>query len=212
MDAAFLRYPTIIASVLAGLVAFSCAPKAKTQESPSKKPATTKPGDEPIDEPGVDPNKDPKTTSKYAFTKNSVVDLSVVDNNSTTKSLRSIAQGKKITVFQFSGVTCAECQITGPEVRAGINKLGSDAQVVVLFPNKLSAYQTSDYKGFVDSYSKGSRFAVDKDMAVLTNIRSSKDQFFGLYIIVKQDGTTHILNKIKNEPSTVLEAVKAGLQ
>jgi hypothetical protein len=191
----------LVLGILAG-----CAPKASTKAGTKPKPASAP------QEPEVptDPTN-PSKTAKYPFTTNNVASMTVVDNNSKTVTIQSIAQSKELTVFQFSGVTCAACQISSPRVKAGLAEFGNRTQVVVLFPNKVSEYSTADYKSFVDPYSKGSRFAVDKDMAVLRKIRKNNNHFFGLYILVKQDGTTYVFDEEETDPALVIAAAKEAL-
>jgi hypothetical protein len=188
MSSLFQKVSTCLGLIGLLLLTASCAPKASTTgKQEPKKPAVTK--------------------------DNSFIDLKVFESATKEVTLKSMASNKNVTVFQFSGVTCKECMETSPVIRAGVDELGSQAQVVVLFPNPKSAFATTkEYLNFINKYSKNSRFAVDDTRIVQKTIRSSDEDFFGMYMVVKKDGTSVVFPTSNTDPDKVLAAVKKALE
>ena len=128
-------------------------------------------------------------------------------------TLRKIvsSNNKKLSVFQFSGVVCQSCQEDSPEVQRQLKQLTNVASYVI-FPNVEEAYTKDRYLEFVSKYASGVPYLVDQNLDVLLSVRNPniESQFFGIYLIVKPDGTAKILNE-ESAFKSVVEEVKKSL-
>jgi len=128
-------------------------------------------------------------------------------------SLSSIAaqSNASITVFEFVGVTCESCQTEGPYVASALAKYGSKVTRVMLFPNPLDQYQTSDYLYFTKNFASNSAYAVDDTQAVIKKVRANTSQFYGVFILVDKTGKGQILNSGETAYKSVDSAVQKAL-
>jgi hypothetical protein len=176
---------TIAGTLLVGLFTFSCQ-EPKKNTGTSKQPPKTQTSN-------VDPNPSEGTAL-------AVASKTVVVPGAGSKTLLDIvkASGKDIGVFQFSGVTCASCMEESPQVVADLTPNLAKVQMYVIFPSAENAYTPSEFQGFVSKYAKIAKYVIDSDQSVLKAIRKNKTQYFGLYILMKKDGTGIILNDDKS--------------
>lgn len=190
------RAQVILMSVALAFVV-GCGPQKTNQSSSGRKnPQTSN------TTPSNNTPTNPTQSTALAIASKSVL----VNGRSTT--LQQIAQsnGKAVTVFQFSGVTCESCKVDSPLVSKQLQPYASKVAKVVLFPNQPDEYTAAEYGGFVNSYSPASSYAIDGDLSVLKGIRKKSSQFFGLYIIMRADGSGVILNE-DNSYQYVLNSV-----
>ena len=130
----------------------------------------------------------------------------------TPQSLVNIVKssGKQIGVFEFVGVTCEACKTESPAAAALLAPYANSVTRVAVFPNLANQYTTAEYQNFINLYSQGARYAVDSDLSLLKSIRADNTQYFGLFVIVKADGTGVVLNQ-KDALSRVVPSVKTAL-
>jgi len=154
----------------------SCSSPAKKSAEPAKKPAVVRPSD--------------------SFETNAAVSLAVSDGaNLTSFAAMAKSSGKAYAVFQYSGVTCQSCQEHSPKVQADLSNLSNVARIVV-FPNTIGAYTETEYQGFISQYASGADRLIDHTQLVLKSIRADKNQFFGIYVVVRaSDGKAMVLNE-----------------
>ncbi|MCX6116268.1 MAG: hypothetical protein NT027_01905 [Proteobacteria bacterium] len=179
------------------LLLSACNQGAKTSSDP--KPNKTK-------EPAV--SKDDTAEAKFSLLQSSTAKVYLGEKLSTLKTIAS-TNGKKVSVFQFSGVTCISCKEESPAVQAGFLGLTGVGRYVV-FPNQIGEYKPEDYKGFTSKYAKNAAYVVDHNLTVLNEVRRDDTQFFGMYVILKPDGTAIILNE-EGAAQEVVEKVKEVL-
>lgn len=153
-----------------------------------------------------------KPAQSSMFTALSAVNTPILLSAQTPQTLLNVVRssGKAVGVFEFVGVTCESCKTESPAVAAQLAPYANSVTRVVIFPNAANQYTTAEYQNFINSYSQGARYAVDSDLVLLKSIRADKSQYFGLFIIVKSDGTAVVLNQ-SDAVNRVLPAVKAAL-
>lgn len=136
---------------------------------------------------------------------------SLLLNGTVSQSLVNIVKssGKPVGVFEFVGVTCESCKTESPQAASQLS--GLNVTRISVFPNKVNEYTAAEYQNFVNTYSPGARYAVDNDLALLKAIRSSNAQYFGIFVVVKSDGTGVVLNQT-DALSQMLPAVQAALK
>lgn len=181
------------------LTVSSCGPQASSTGS---KPQPGQTGDE-------SPND-----SSSGFVELSSVDAKIYLGNqlSTLRALTK-SNGKKLSVFQFSGVLCESCKEDSPGVQEKLSAL-KDVARYVIFPNLKDEFSTADYTNFVSSYAKNASYVVDHEQSVLKTVRLRKNdvtQFFGIYLLVKPDGKVLIMNK-PDAFTQVVSVVKDSLK
>jgi thiol-disulfide isomerase/thioredoxin len=123
--------------------------------------------------------------------------LMVVRGSSQT-SLADIARqnSAELTVFQFSGTDCIPCKTESPHVGQALAKYGSKVSRVVIFPHTYNEYAPSAYSDFLRSYANNAPFVTETDSSTptLKAVRADRSQFFGIYVLVNQQGLGQILN------------------
>jgi thiol-disulfide isomerase/thioredoxin len=165
------------------------------------------------------PQKPPQNESVDKTTSQSLKDIGanrlIVVSGSSQISLADIARrnSAQLTVFQFSGTDCIPCKSESPYVGQAIAKYGSKVARVVMFPNPFSEYPASAYTDFTRQYANGAPYVteIDSSAPVLKAIRANRSQFFGLYILVNQQGLGQVLN-MDEAYLKVNEAVAAALK
>lgn len=136
----------------------------------------------------------------------------MVAQGSSKVSLADIAKKStaELVVFQFYGVTCLTCKTEGPFVSDALAKFGSKVQTYVIFPNARGEYTTAQYEGFTKSYAKSSPYVVDETLETLKSVRAKTSQYFGIYVVVAQNGQGVKLTS-DDASKTVEAAVKKAL-
>lgn len=165
------------------------------------------------------PQKPPQNETGDGTTAQSLKDIGanrlIVVSGSNQISLADIARrnSAQLTVFQFSGTDCIPCRSESPHVGQALAKYGSKVSRVVIFPNPFSEYPASAYTDFTRQYANGAPFVteIDSSAPVLKSIRANRSQFFGLYILVNQQGLGQVLN-MDEAYLKVDEAVAAALK
>ncbi|MCX6125588.1 MAG: hypothetical protein NTV34_12715 [Proteobacteria bacterium] len=194
-----------------GMLILCLLASCKDAESPGTSPAKRESGDQ-SKTPGTTtqaPSTDPGPTGPkvVALAAGQMKVIQGVGSPSTSLLEIVKASGKALGVFQFSGVTCESCKADSPRVMNDLRPYSKDLQTVVVFPNAPNDYSAADYLGFVSSFAQGAKYAIDGDLSVLKSIRKKSSQFFGLYILLKKDGSGLVL---ANDDShlEVLKSVK----
>lgn len=161
----------------------SCKPSATSTKSADRKTAKS------------DTSSPDSTSSNQTAAKTLSVAPMKVLQNGQMRSLVDIVKssGKSLGVFQFSGVTCESCKVEGPHVLQQLAPNSSKILFQVIFPNEYSQYTPAEYQGFTQKYAANSPYVVDSDLSVLKHIRTSNSQYFGLYILLRTDGTGEVL-------------------
>lgn len=118
--------------------------------------------------------------------------------------------GKSVGVFEFVGVTCESCKTESPMITSQLAPYAASVTRVVIFPNQVNQYTNSEYQTFVNTYAVGSTYAVDNDLTLLKSIRANSSQYFGIFVIVKSDGTGVVLNQ-EDAASRVISNVQTAL-
>lgn len=122
----------------------------------------------------------------------------MVTRGSGQISLAEIARqsSAQLTVFQFSGTDCIPCRSESPHVGQALTKYGSKVSRVIVFPNAYEEYPVSEYTNFTRQYANNAPFVteIDSSAPVLKAIRANRSQYFGLYVLVNQQGLGQILN------------------
>ncbi len=119
--------------------------------------------------------------------------------------------GKPVGVFEFVGVTCESCKTESPMITSQLAPYAASVTRVVIFPNQVNQYTNGEYQTFVNTYAVGSTYAVDNDLTLLKSIRANSSQYFGIFVIVKSDGTGLVLNQ-EDAASRVISNVQTALQ
>ena len=165
------------------------------------------------------PQKPPQSQTDDGMANQTLKDIGasrlIVARRSSQVSLADIARqsSAQITVFQFSGTDCIPCRSESPHVGQALAKYGSKIARVVIFPNAPTEYPESAYLDFTRQYANNSPYVteIDSSAPVLKTIRASRSQFFGLYVLVNQQGLGQILN-MDHAYLKVDEAVAAALK
>lgn len=186
----------ILAAILGSFLLVACGSSSSTSSQPNK----------PAQQPATIP------TNGAAYPALAMANTNVLLNATTSQSLVNIvkAAGKQVGVFEFVGVTCGSCKIESPQAAAQLAPYADRVTRLVVFPNGANEYSAAEYQGFINSYSQGARYAVDSDFSLLNSVRADAKQFFGIFVIVKSDGTGVVLNQ-GDALSRMLPAVQAAL-
>lgn len=120
----------------------------------------------------------------------------IVTRGSSKISLADIAKqnSANLTVFQFSGPDCQPCMEHSPQVARALTKYNPNVSMVVVFPNAIEDYTTTEYQNFTRQYANNASYVVDETRSVLKAIRANASQSFGLYVLVNKAGMGRILN------------------
>ena len=190
----------------------------KDSSSRTAAPAKREPADQSKGTSKASPTPVPTSTSDPVINGPKVVALAsgqlkvIQGAGSQSISLLEIvkASGKAMGVFQFSGVTCESCKADSPRVMNELRPYSKDLHTVVVFPNAPNDYTTAEYQGFISSFAEGAKYAIDGDLSLLKSVRKKNSQLFGIYILLKKDGSGLVL---ANDDShlEVLKSVKSLL-
>jgi hypothetical protein len=81
-----------------------------------------------------------------------------------------------------------------PQVARALTKYNPNVSMVVVFPNAIEDYTTTEYQNFTRQYANNASYVVDETRSVLKAIRANASQSFGLYVLVNKAGMGRILN------------------
>ena len=151
--------------------------------------------------------------SSSGFAALSAANNPILVNGQASTTLVNIVRnaGKSVGVFEFVGVTCESCKTESPMITSQLAPYAASVTRVVIFPNQVNQYTSSEYQTFVNTYAVGSTYAVDNDLTLLKSIRANTNQYFGIFVIVKSDGTGMVLNQ-DDAASRVISNVQTALQ
>lgn len=201
------------AAILSGAFLVACGQQASTSSQPPK-PATQQPGNQQSG--NQSGNQQPSSFNTIpangaAYPNLAAANMNILLNATMPQSLVNIVKsaGKQVGVFEFVGVSCLACKTESPEAAAQLAPYADQVTRIAVFPNAANQYTASEYQNFINMYSQGARYAVDNDLALLKTIRYDASQYFGIFVIVKSDGTGVVLNQ--NGLARMLPAVQAAL-
>ena len=200
MQTLFTQKPIkmVFAAILGSMLLIACGQSSSSSSQPNK-PATQQ-------QPATIP------TNGAAYPALASANSNVLLNATTAQSLVNIVKssGKSVGVFEFVGVTCESCKTESPQAAAQLAPYAANVTRVAIFPNAANQYTAAEYQNFINTYSQGARYAVDNDLTLLQSIRADVSQYFGIFVIVKSDGTGVVLNQ-SDALSRMLPAVQAAL-
>ena len=191
----------LLSAIVAGSIMLSaCGSKSNSQQGQSPKPANQTPA------------TNTQTSNGVGLPVLAAANTNILLTAQTPQSLVSIVKnsGKQVGVFEFVGVTCEACKTESPAIALQLAPYANNVTRVAVFPNAANQYTAAEYQNFINLYSQGARYAVDNDLTLLKSIRADNSQYFGLFVVVKSDGTGVVLNQT-DALNRVVPAVKTAL-
>jgi hypothetical protein len=197
---ATLKRNTMLVTLI--ILASNCAPKASSTAGNKPTPAQTQPADSgtPATPTGTNNSGSQQQLTgykNYTFASSAPIYVGQSMTKTTVKSLAS-SSGKKLLVFQMSGVTCEECFEHTTEALQQLQPYSKDIGFYVIFPTPRNEYPVEQYQGYITNHAKGTgtSFVVDDTAQILQATRRDLSQFYGMFLIVRPDGTLKNLNQV----------------